>query len=58
MILDPEKTLHETLAALGFTTRDAGNHGKKDILSRDGAVLFCGRAREVWAWLVAREVGR
>ena len=55
MILDPEKTLHETLAALGFTTRDAGNHGRKDILSRDGAVLFCGRAHEVWAWLVARE---
>ena len=46
-------TLNQTLAALGFTTRqakDSKKAGSKDIL-RDGEVVFTGTAGDVWAWL-------
>jgi len=49
------KTLNQTLADLGYTTKDAykvagqGSRGK--TIFKDGAVIMTGTASEVWAWL-------
>jgi len=43
-------TLHETLAALGYTTAPAG-HSRKHVIDAEGVTVYTGRAHEVWAWL-------
>lgn len=46
-----EPTLHEALAARGFssTTRSEGFSGR--TIMRDGVALFTATAGETWAWL-------
>lgn len=53
-------TLTETLRRLGYRHRQASTSvravlGQRDVLSGE-AVVFTGRAHEVWAWL--RREGR
>lgn|GEM_PF-6931584 len=46
-------TLHEALAAAGYTTASS-THGRKWIVNRrSGLVVFRGCAWEVWEWLRA-----
>lgn len=46
-------TLHQVLRALGFEHRPAkaGNYARTIVRIADGAVVFTGRAHEVWSWL-------
>jgi len=46
-----EPTLHEALAAHGYSTRPSDQHGVRIVVDASGAVVFRGRAREAWAWL-------
>lgn len=44
-----EPTLNDVLSCLSYTTLPGPFHSKEIL--RDGVPVFCGRAREVWAWL-------
>jgi len=48
-------TLHEVLAALGYTTAPAG-HYRRHIIDADGVTVYTGAAHQVWWWL--RETGQ
>lgn len=49
MSAKPAPTLNEALRALGLSTKPGAHHRKQII--RDGAVVFEGRAWQVWEWL-------
>jgi len=43
-------TLHEVLAALGYTTAPA-EHYRRHIIDADGVTVYTGAAHQVWLWL-------
>lgn len=45
-----DKTLNETLADLGYTTRKAPAMYAKHVL-RDGEIVFTGDAAACWEWV-------
>ena len=50
------RSLNETLAKCGLTTRPGEFHSTKDIL-KSGEVVFSGTAGQVWSWLNSHKIG-
>jgi len=45
------QTLHEALAAMGYSHRPTGRGYRREVVDHEGTVVFVGTANETWAWL-------